>query len=192
MMPKQYVIYFSSLIFSWWGHYSVNIPDYPASVKHTYPFPEEHDPMLRQTLFTKMLPLTLAATLLAPLAASAQTPAPTPAVPAAPATPAARNANRLNGKITAVDATAKTITIKARKVATVLSVPDGTKIFKIGDGRKTPTGTFADLTVDARIAARTNGSADKPVATEIHLRPARGAARPAAPAAPAAPATPAP
>lgn len=137
------------------------------------------------------IPLTLAAILLAPLAASAQAPAPaTPPAPAAPATPAP-NANRLNGKITAVDAAAKTITVTVRKVETVLSVPDGTKIFKVGDTRKNPTGTFADLTVDARITSRTNGDADKPVATEIHLRAAKGAAAPAAPATPA-PATPAP
>ena len=149
--------------------------------------------MLRQ-----FIPLTLAAVLLAPLAASAQTPAtPAPAAPATPAAPSALNANRLNGKITSVDSAGKTVTVTARKVATVLSVLDGTKIFKVGDTRKNPTGTFADLTVDARITARTNGDADKPVATEIHLRPARGTAAPvtpapATPAAPAAPATPAP
>lgn len=132
--------------------------------------------MLRQ-----LLPLTLAAALLAPLAASAQTPPPAPpAVPAAPAAPMApRNANRLNGKITAVDAAAKTVTLTHHKKATTLSVPDGTKIYKVGDTRKNPTGTFADLTVDAHITARTNGDADKPVATEVHLQAPKTAAPPA-------------
>ena len=87
--------------------------------------------MLRQ-----FIPLTLAAVLLAPLAASAQAPAPTtPPAPAAPATP---NPNRMNGKITSVDAAAKTITVTVRKMPTVLSVPDGTKIFKVGDGPQDP------------------------------------------------------
>ena len=144
--------------------------------------------MLRQ-----FIPLALAATLLAPLAASAQAPAPaappTPAAPATPAPPPTTTPNRLSGKITSVDSAAKTITVTVRKMPTVLSVPDGTKIFKVGDTRKSPTGTFADLTVDARITARTSGDADKPVATEIHLRAPKGAAAPAAPATPA-PATP--
>ena len=152
--------------------------------------------MLRHRLITKIWPLTLAAALLAPLAASAQT-APTPAPPAAPAAPAApgapmapRNANRLNGKITAVDAAAKTVTIRSRRMPVTVSVPDGIKIYKVGDAKGSPTGAFADLTVDTRIAVRTNGDADKPVASEIHIQPARNAAPPAAPAPP--PAAPAP
>jgi len=140
--------------------------------------------MLRQ-----LIPLTLAAVLMAPLGASAQTAPPAaPAAPAAPAPmPAPMNANHLNGKITSVNAAAKTVTVTAHKKLTTLSVPDGTKIYKIGDTRKNPTGTFADLTVDTRITSRTNGDADKPVATEIHLRAAKGAAVPATPAPPAVP-----
>jgi len=149
--------------------------------------------MLRQ-----LIPLTLAAALLAPLSASAQT-APAPVPPAAPAAPAApaRSANRLNGRITAVDAAAKTVTIRSRRMPVTVSVPDGVKIYKIGEAKgAAPTGTFADLTVDTRIAVRTNGDADKPVATEVHIQPARKAGVPApvppAPDAPAAPAAPAP
>jgi len=141
--------------------------------------------MLRQ-----LITLTLAAALLAPLAASAQTPTlPTPTAPATPAAPAVpRNANRVNGKITSVDATAKTITVghgKKGKKTTTLSVPNGTKIYKIGE-RRNPSGTFADLTVDALITANTNGDMDNPVATQVHLRAPKTAA-PAVPATPAAP-----
>ena len=141
--------------------------------------------MLRQ-----LIPLTLAAALLAPLAASAQT-APPPAPPAAPAAPAApapaRNANRLNGKITTVDAAAKTVTIRSHRMPVTVSVPDGVKIYKIGETKGGATGTFADLTVGAHIAVRTNGDADKPVATEVHIQPAHKASSPA-PVAPVAPA----
>lgn len=147
--------------------------------------------MLRQPILTRLLPLTLAAALLAPLAASAQTPAsPVPAVPAVPAAPMApKNANRVNGKITSVDTVAKTVTLSRHKKTVTLSVPDGIKIFKIGERRK-PTGTFADLTVGAHIVARTNGDSDKPVATEVHLRAPKNAA-PDAPAPPTAPTPPA-
>ncbi len=143
--------------------------------------------MLRQ-----LIPLTLAAALLAPLAASAQTPATPPAAPAAPtpAAPAARNADRVNGRITAVDATAKTVTVargKKGKRTTTLSVPDGTKIYKIGE-RRNPSGTFADLTVDSLITARTNGDLDKPVAAQVHIQ----APKTVAPAAPTPPTTPTP
>ena len=135
-----------------------------------------------------LIPLTLAAVLLAPLGATAQiTP---PAAPAAPPAPAPLNTNHLNGKITSVDAVAKTVTVTVHRKPTTLSVPDGTKIYKIGDTRKNPTGTFADLTVNARITSRTNGDADKPVATEIHLRAAKGTAAPAVPATPAPPVVP--
>lgn len=141
--------------------------------------------MLRQ-----LITLTLAAALLAPLAASAQTPPP-PAAPAAPAAPTApKKADRVNGKITAVDAAAKTVTLSHHKKTITLSVPDGAKIFKIGERRK-PSGTFADLTVGARIMARTNGDADKPVATQIHFQAPKNAA-PATPAAPIAPVPPTP
>ena len=144
--------------------------------------------MLRQ-----LIPLSLAAALLAPLAASAQVPAPAPAAPVAPAAPMApRNANRVNGKITAVDAAAKTVTLTRHKKTTTLSVPDGTKIYKVGDTRKNPTGTFADLTVDAHITARTDGDADKPVASEVHLQAPKAAAPPAAPAPPPVAPAPAP
>ena len=150
--------------------------------------------MLRQILCKRILPLTVAAALLPTLAASAQTPPATPvppAAPAAPAAPTARNANRVSGRITDVDATAKTVTVargKKGKKTTTLSVPDGTKIYKIGE-RRNPSGTFADLTVDAHIMARTNGDPDNPVATQIHLQAPKNAA-PAAPATPPAPITP--
>ncbi len=141
--------------------------------------------MLRQSILTKIWPLTLAAALLTPLAASAQAPT-TPAAPSAPMAP--RNADRVNGKITAVDAAAKTVTLSHHKKTITLSVPDGAKIFKIGE-RRNPTGTFTDLTVDARITARTNGDADKPVATQVHLQAPKNTA-PAAPAPPVVPAKP--
>lgn len=143
--------------------------------------------MLRQ-----LIPLTLAAALLAPLAASAQTSVPPPAAPAAPTAPLSpRNANHVSGKIMSVDATAKTVTISHHKKSITLSVPDSAKIFKIGDTRKNPTGTFADLTVDAHIAARTNGDADKLVATQVRLQAPKNAA-PTPPAAPIAPVPPTP
>lgn len=146
--------------------------------------------MLRQPILTKIWPLTLAAALLAPLAASAQASS-TPAAPAAPSAPMApKNANRVNGKITAVDAAAKTVTLSHHKKTITLSVPDGAKIFKIGE-RRNPSGTFADLTVGARIMARTNGDADKPVATQVHFQAPKNAA-PATPDAPIAPVPPTP
>lgn len=147
--------------------------------------------MLRQPLLKRLLPLTLATALLAPLAASAQAPPPVPPIaPAPPAAPMApKNASRVNGKITAIDAATKTVTVsrgKKGKKTTTLSVPDGTKIYKAGE-RRNPSGTFADLTVDTMITARTNGDADKPVATQVHLQAPKNtaAADPAAPAAPA-------
>jgi len=148
--------------------------------------------MLRQ-----LLTLTVAAALFSPLAASAQAPA-TPATPAVPATPAAptapatpKNRNRVNGKITSIDAAAKTVTLSRRKKMITLSVPEGTKIFKIGERRK-PSGTFGDLAVDSSIRAQTNGDVNSPVATEVHLQAPKNTA-PAgtvAPATPAVPATP--
>ena len=146
--------------------------------------------MLRR-LPLAFLPL-VTAVLFCPMTSFAQVPAdptppvapavtPAPATPAAPGdTPAPKKRNRVNGKISSIDAVAKTVTLMHGKKTTVLSVPDGTKIYKIGDAKGQPTGTFADLTIDTPIAAATNGDEDAPVAKNIHIR----APKTAAPAAP--------
>jgi len=121
--------------------------------------------------------------------AFAQTPTdPTPPIasaPGAPADPAAaapapKKRNHVGGKISAVDAAARTITLTHGKKTTVLSVPDGTKIYKVGDAKGQPTGTFADLVLDTRINANTNGDETAPVAKNIHIRAPKNAATPAA------------
>ncbi len=143
-------------------------------------------------MLRRLLPLALTAALFCPMAAFAQAPTnPTPPVapavtpaPAAPAdpgdTPAPKKTNHVGGKISSVDAAAKTITLTHGKKTTVLSVPDGTKIFKVGDAKGQPTGTFADLTLDTRVNATTNGDETSPVAKNIHIR----APKTAVPAAP--------
>ncbi len=147
--------------------------------------------MLRR-LPLAFLPFALTAVLLCPVASFAQAPTdptppvapavtPAPATPAAPGdTPAPKKRNRVNGKISSIDAAAKTITLTHGKKTTVLSVPDGTKIYKATDAKGQPTGTFADLTIDTPITAATNGDEDAPVAKNVHIR----APKTAAPAAP--------
>lgn len=121
------------------------------------------------------LPLAVAAMLFAPLAASAEDAPAVPAAPAATTAPAAapvapKPHDRMGGKISAVDATAKTITVTHHKKDTVLSLASDVKIYKIGDAKGSPTGTFADLTVGAQVNAHITGDADAPTATEVHLR----------------------
>ena len=141
----------------------------------------------------RLLPLSLAvsAVLLAPLAASAQT-APTPAVPAPTVLVAPKAHDRVNGKITDVDAVKKTLTITQHKKTTTLTVTDDTKIFKADDTKKDPTGTFADLLTGTAVSVRTKGDADPLTAVVIHIRAPKIAvpAAPVAPTAPVAPATP--
>ncbi len=136
-------------------------------------------------MLRRLLPFALTAALLCPLSAFAQTSPDTtppiasapgaPADPAAPA-PAPKNKNHIAGKISAVDAAAKTITLTHGKKTTVLSVPDGTKIYKVGDAKGQPTGTFTDLVIDTRINANTNGDDTAPVAKNIHIRAPKTAA----------------
>ena len=126
-------------------------------------------------MLRRLLPLALTASLLCPITTFAQT-TPAPTAPAAPittrdpATPAPKNADRVGGKISVIDATAKTITLSHGKKTVILSVPDGTKIYKVGDAKGQPTGTFADLVLDTRISAMTNGDATAPVAKTVHIR----------------------
>ncbi|MGI4791778.1 MAG: hypothetical protein ACRYFS_23395 [Janthinobacterium lividum] len=141
-------------------------------------------------MLRRLLPLALTAALFCPITTFAQT-VPAPTVPAAPivtpdpaaAAPAPKNADRVGGKISAIDAAAKTITLSHGKKTVTLSVPDGTKIYKVGDAKGQPTGTFADLVLDTRISAMTNGDATTPVAKTVHIR----APKTAVPAAPATP-----
>ena len=139
-------------------------------------------------MMRRLLPFALTMTLFCPLAAFAQTPInPTPpvapAVPGAPAaTPAPAKRPHVSGKISAVDAAAKTITLTHGKKTVVVSVPDAAKIYKTGDAKGQPTGTFADLTVDTRVSVATEGDETAPVAKNIHLRaPKTGADAPAVP-----------
>ncbi len=130
------------------------------------------------------LTLTVAAALLAPLAASADTPA-APATPAAPTAPAApKPNNRMGGTISAVDAVKKTLTLTHHKKEMTVSVADDAKIYKAGErGKNGATGTWADLTVGTRVNVHTNGDETAPVANEVHIQ-APKAATPAAPATP--------
>lgn len=147
-------------------------------------------------MLRRLLPLALTAALFCPLTSFAQTPVnPTPPVapavtgtPATPPTPgdapAPKKRSRVGGKITSVDVAAKTITLTQGKKTTVLSVPEGTKIYKAGDAKGQPTGTFADLVLDTRINAATNGDETAPVAKNIHIRVPKTDTAPATPAAP--------
>lgn len=130
-------------------------------------------------MLRRLLPFALTAALLCPISAFAQTPTdPTPpvapAVQAAPTDPAAKPApkarTRVSGKISSVDATAKTVTLTHGKKSVVLSVPDGTKIYKVGDAKGSPTGTFADLVIDTSITSTFTGEETAPVAKAIHIR----------------------
>ena len=124
-------------------------------------------------MLRRYLPFALALTV-CPLTLFAQTPpatAPMPPVSADPSvTPAPPKRPHVGGKISAVDAAAKTITLMHHKKAVVVSVPDTAKIYKIGDAKGQPTGTFADLVVDAQVSVATEGDETAPVAKSIHLR----------------------
>ena len=137
------------------------------------------------------LPLTLAATLLAPLAVSADT-AVSPAPPTAPAAP--KHHNHMGGIITAVDAAKKTVTINHHDKDKTLTIADDAKIYKIGDLKGSPTGTFADLTVGTLINAHLTGDEATPTANEVHIRkPKSEDKKPEPPATvPPTPATPQP
>lgn len=135
-------------------------------------------------MLRRFMPFALTMTLFCPLAAFAQTPPAAPAPPAAtdPATPMPKKHNRVGGKISAVDAAAKTITLTHGKKTIVVSVPDGAKIYKADDVKGQPTGTFADLTLDTPVSVNTNGDEATPVAKNVHIRkPKTDAAAPAIP-----------
>ena len=135
-------------------------------------------------MYRRLLPFALTLAVFCPVAAFAQTPPAVPAPPAAttPAAPPAAKKPHLNGKISAVDAAAKTITLTHGKKTTVVSVPDTAKIYKVGDAKGQPTGTFADLTVDTRVSVATEGDEATPTAKNVHIRaPKTGADVPAVP-----------
>ena len=117
----------------------------------------------------RLLPIALTLTLLSPFAAAQTAPA-SPAAPADPSAAAPKKRDHVGGKISAVDAAAKTVTLTHKKKTVVLSVPDTAKIYKPGDAKGAPTGAFADLTVDTMISAATDGSADAPTAKTVHIR----------------------
>lgn len=127
-------------------------------------------------MLRRFLPLVLTLTLLCPLAAFAQTPPAAPPATADPATPPAAKKPHVSGKISAVDAAAKTITLTHGKKTVVVSVPDTAKIYKPGDAKGQPTGTFADLAVDTRVSVATEGDETAPVAKNIHIRAPKTAA----------------
>ncbi len=135
----------------------------------------------------RLLPFALTLSVFCPLAAFAQTPPVTGAPPAAadPATPPTTKKPHINGKISAVDAAAKTITLVHGKKTVVVSVPGTAKIYKVGDAKGQSTGTFADLTVDTRVSVATEGDGTAPTAKNIHIRAPKTAAD--APPAPAVP-----
>ncbi len=127
----------------------------------------------------RLLPFALTLSVFCPLAALAQTPPAVPAPPPAAADPAAPPATKkphVNGRISAVDAAAKTITVTHGKKTVVVSVPDTAKIYKAGDAKGQPTGTFADLTVDTRVTVATSGDETAPTAKNIHIRAPKTAA----------------
>lgn len=133
------------------------------------------------------LPLALAAALLAPLAASAQTAPTAPATPTAPTAPAApKPHNHVHGKITAVDADKKTVAISHHHKDTTLTLTSDVKIYKVGDVKGNPTGTFADLTVGTMINAHVTGDETAPTANEIHVRAPKADKNPNPPTTPPA------
>ena len=73
---------------------------------------------------------------------------------------------------------------------TTLTLASDAKIYKADDAKKSPTGTFADLTVGTRIKAHTTGDEGALTATEVHIQAPKGDKNPAPPTPPAA--TPAP
>lgn len=135
-------------------------------------------------MLRSLLPLALATVLFSPIAASAQAPAPTPpAAPTAPAAPmTAKKHDRMNGKISTVDAATRTITLVTKKKTTVLTLTSDARIFKIGDKRKSPTGAFSDLLIDTPISAHVvDPDATTLTADEVRIRAPKNAV-PGAPA----------
>ncbi len=132
--------------------------------------------------------LALAATLLCPIAAfadDAPAPATPAAVPAAPA-PAPKPHNNVRGKITALDATAKTLTIESRRNGSkTITVADDAKIYKATDQRGQPTGSWSDLTVGLSVSAHLKGDEGAQKANEVHIQaPHQRRNKPAGAAAP--------
>lgn len=128
-------------------------------------------------MLRRFLPLALTLSL-CPLTLFAQTPPIAPATPGStdPSAAAPKKHPHVGGKISAVDAAAKTITVVHGEKTVVVSVPDTAKIYKIGDAKGQPTGTFADLTVDARVVVNTNDDEAAPIAKSVHLRAPKTAA----------------
>jgi len=117
-------------------------------------------------------PLALAATLLCPLAAHAQTPTVpvAPSAPAAPVPPAApKKHSHIHGTITAVDAVARTVTVTTHHGPITLALTADAKIYKLHDIGGTPTGTFTDLSVGALIGAHLFGDESALTTNEIHI-----------------------
>ncbi len=122
----------------------------------------------------RLIPFALTLALFAPLAGAAQTP-PVPG-PAPDVTAAPKKHDHVHGKITAVNAAAKTVTLSRKKGSITLTLADDAKIYKAGDKRKDPTGTFADLLIDTEINAKITGDPEAPTATEVHIRAPKTAA----------------
>lgn len=140
-------------------------------------------------MLRSLLPLALASVLFSPIAASAQAPTP-PAAPTAPAAAPlpAKKHDRMNGKISSVDAAARTITIVTKKKTTVLTLTSDAKIFKPGDKRKSPMGAFSDLLIDTPISAHViDPAAATLTADEVRIRKPK-TAMPMVPTVPATPA----
>lgn len=127
-------------------------------------------------MLRSLLPLALAAVLFSPVAASAQAPTP-PAAPTAPAAPMPmKKHDRMNGKISTVDAAARTITLVTKKKTTVLTLTSDAKIFKPGDKRKSPSGAFSDLLIDTAVSAHVvDPEAATLTADEVRIRKPKNA-----------------
>ncbi len=129
-------------------------------------------------MLRSLLPLALASVLFSPLPASAQIPpATTPASPTAPAAPTpAKKRDRMNGKISTVDAAARTITLVTKKKTLVLTLTSDAKIYKPGDKRSSPTGAFSDLLVDTAVSAHVvDPEAATLTADEVRIRAPKNA-----------------
>ncbi len=137
-------------------------------------------------MLRSLLPLALASVLLSPIAASAQAPTPPATAPAAPMPmpmPMKKH-DRMNGKISSVDAAARTITLVTKKKTTVLTLTSDAKIFKPGDKRKSPSGAFSDLLIDTAVSAHVvDPEAATLTADEVRIRKPKNAF-PEVPAAP--------
>ena len=121
-------------------------------------------------MLRRFLPLALALAI-CPLTLFAQTPPAAPTPPASTDPSAAPKKHpHVGGKISAVDAAAKTITLMHHKKTVVVSVPDTAKIYKVGDAKGQPTGTFADLTIETPVTVSTEGDETAPIAKSVHIR----------------------